>query len=371
VASISVLPLRLVRALALFLAVLVGAGVLAALAVSPAHADDTDGISGAPADQSGADARSRLSYQASPGQHIDDLYVVSNTGTTAQTMVLFATDAYNTDDGSYGLLDTGATPVDAGTWVTFEGGATQLSIPLEPGASQIVPFAVDVPADATPGDHAAGMVISVQSTSGEILVDRRVATRVYVRVPGDLQPALTISTISASYSGEVNPFAGTTTVTYTVKNTGNVALGASMVMGVKALFGINTAPSVREEMPELLPGNERTFSVEVAGVGQWGYLNPYVQMAPSVDAEALNPGPLKSVERDLSMFVTPWWLIIVVVLIALGFLVYRLRAIRDDKNAAAWIAYTEAETLRRIAEGDGADRASTSATNTDSHAGVR
>jgi len=371
VASISVLPLRIVRALALFLAVLVGAGILATLAVSPAHADDTDGISGAPADESGADTRSRLSYQASPGQHIDDLYVVSNTGTTAQTMVLFATDAYNTDDGSFGLLDTDETPVDAGTWVTFEGGATQLSIPLDPGASQIVPFAMDVPADATPGDHAAGMVISVQSTSGEILVDRRVATRVYVRVPGDLQPALTVSTISASYDAEVNPFAGTTTVTYTVKNTGNVALGASMIVGVKALFGINTATPVRDELPELLPGNERTFSVDVVGVGQWGYLNPYVQMAPSVDAEALNPGPLSSVERDLSMFVTPWWLVIIVVLIALGILIYRLRAIRDDKNAAAWVAYTEAETLRRLAEGDSAHTGATTSTSTSNHAGVR
>ncbi|PRY67495.1 dihydroorotate dehydrogenase (fumarate) [Glaciihabitans tibetensis] len=350
-ASYLAFPTRVVRALALVLAVLIGAGLLATLAVSPARADDTDGISGAPADASGPDQRSRFSYQATPGQHIDDLYVASNTGTTAQTMVVFATDAYNTDDGGYGLLDTDAVPVDAGSWVSFAGGVKQLSIPLEPGASQVIPFSLDVPADAAPGDHAAGVVISVQSTSGEILVDRRVATRMYVRVPGELQPALTISNISANYAAQINPFAGDTTVTYTVTNSGNVALGASVVVGVKALFGVSAAETEREEMSEILPGNERTFTTVVDGVGQWGYLNPYVQLAPSVDVEALNPGPLASVSRDTTIFVTPWWLIVLLLLVGGTFLFRRWRAKRDEKSAKAWMAYQEAEMARRVAEG--------------------
>jgi hypothetical protein len=329
------------------LAVLLGAGILATLAAAPAHADDTDGISGAPADATGSDDRSRLSYQASPGQHIDDFYVVRNTGSTDQVLVLFATDAFNTDDGSYGLLDTDATPVDGGTWVTFAGGVPKLSIPLAPGGSQLVPFAVDVPADAAPGDHAAGMVISTQSANGTILVDRRVATRLYVRVPGDLQPALTISSISTAYEAKPNPFAGDLTVTYTVKNSGNVALGASVIVGTKALFGIEAATSVRTEMSEILPGNTRTFSQVLTGVGQWGYLNPYVQMAPSVDPDAMNPGPLNEVARDTSIFITPWWLIVIVLLVAVVVLFRRLRARRDEKNAQAWVAYTEAEALRK------------------------
>ena len=350
-ASFLAFPSRVLRTLALVLAVLLGAGLLATLAASPVHADDTDGISGAPADANGADLRSRFSYQATPGQRIDDLYVVSNTGTTAQTMVVFATDAYNTDDGGYGLLDTDAVAVDAGSWVSFDGGVSQLSIPLEAGASQVVPFALTVPADAAPGDHAAGIVISVQSISGEILVDRRVATRMYVRVPGELQPGLTISNMSATYAAKVNPFGGETTVTYTVTNSGNVALGASVVVGVKALFGISAAESEREEMSEILPGNTRTFSTVVDGVGQWGYLNPFVQMAPSVDAEALNPGPLASISRDAVLFVTPWWLIVIVLLVVGVVLFRRWRAKRDEKSAQAWIAYTEAEMARRVADG--------------------
>lgn len=319
-------------------------------APAPAFADDSDGISGTPADANGPDGRSRLSYQAAPGQHLDDFYTVRNTGTTSQSFTVFATDAFNTDDGAYGLLDTDATPTDAGNWVAFEGGATQLSVPLEPGASATVPFTVDVPADARPGDHAAGIVISSVSPVGEILVDKRVATRLYVRVPGDLQPNLTISAISAAYAGELNPFAGSVDVTFTVANNGNVALAARTLVGANALFGIGAGESVSGEIAELLPGAHRTMTVTVPDVGQWGYLNAVVKLAPTVDADALNPGPLREVSRDSVVIAVPWILLALLVLAGLVMLALKLRGKRDEKNARLWLEYTEAEARRRAAE---------------------
>ncbi|MFB2598270.1 hypothetical protein ACEXQE_10790 [Herbiconiux sp. P17] len=337
-----------------FAVVLVAAALTGGLfAISPAasaHADDTDGISGAPSTDTSADGRSRFSYQASPGQQLTDNYIVRNTGTTPKVMKVFATDAYNTEDGSYGLLDTGVVPTDAGTWVTFDGGATQLDIPLDPGASQVVPFTLNVPADAAPGDHAAGIVISVTGAEGQILVDRRVATRVYVRVPGDLQPALTISSIAADYQGEFNPLDGKTTITFTVQNTGNVALGANMLAGVNTYFGISAAGQVRQELSEMLPGSTRTITMTVPGTGQWGYLNPYVAMQPTVDKDALDPGPLPTVNRDTITFAVPWLILLLLVIAAAVFLVLRIRRARDEKTARDWIAYTEAEARRKARE---------------------
>jgi len=245
---------RLISAL---LAALVFAGIAAAAPAGAALADDTAGISGQPANEQGPDDRTRFSYQASPGQHIDDLYLVRNTGTTAQVMTVFATDAYNTDDGSYGLLDTDDQPTDAGSWVSFAGGVPSMQVPIEPGATQLVPFSVDVPADASPGDHAAGIVISVVSPQGDILVDRRVATRLYVRVPGDLQASLTISSLSADYSPQLNPFNGSTSITATITNNGNVALGGAMVAGVNTYFGIAASGIVRAERS----GRERRWRI--------------------------------------------------------------------------------------------------------------
>jgi dihydroorotate dehydrogenase (fumarate) len=337
---------RRVVVVALVAAALTG-GLIVTSPIGSARADDTDGISGAPSTETSADGRSRFSYQASPGQQLTDNYVVRNTGTTAKTMKVFATDAYNTEDGAYGLLDTGVVPADAGNWVTFEGGAKQLDIPLDPGATRVIPFTLDVPADAAPGDHAAGIVVSVTGAEGQILVDRRVATRVYVRVPGDLQPALSISSIAADYQGQFNPLDGQTTITFTVKNSGNVALGATMLAGVNTYFGIGAAEQTRQELAEMLPGSTRTITMTVPGTGQWGYLNPYVSLQPTIDDDALDPGVLPQVHRDTVTFAVPWLLLIAIAIAAAIYLFIRIRRARDEKTARDWIAYTEAEARRK------------------------
>ena len=337
------------RAIALVLATLflaVGA------AVSVAHAADTNGISGTPASETGADGRSRFSYQVAPGQQVQDGYLVRNSGTAAQTMTVFATDAFNTPDGGYGLLDTNAKPKDSGSWVAFAGGVKQLTIPLAAGASQLVIFTVDVPADASPGDHAAGVVISVTSPSGQVIVDRRVATRLYVRVSGALQATLTVGSIAASYASQLNPFAGTTSLVFTVKNNGNVALAANAVVGATTYFGIAAAPQSRTTIGELLPGATRVVTMTVPGVAQLGYLNPFVHLIPTIDKDALNPGQLREIDRDTTLIVPPWWLIILIALAGgvWAFLVLRRRS--NDKNAAAWVAHMEAEAKRKYGDED-------------------
>ncbi|WP_165906038.1 DUF916 domain-containing protein [Agromyces badenianii] len=342
---------RPISRLAALLALAFLAGTAAAIAPAAgsfAEGDDgTIGISGAPLADANTTGRTRFSYQVSPGQTVEDAYVVANTGTVAQTFAVFATDAFNSEDGGYGLLDTGVAPSDAGAWVVFDGGTTKLDILLQPGESKVVPFSVTVPADAAPGDHAAGIVISAVSPDGQVLVDRRVGTRLYVRVPGELQPNLTVSSMTASYEPTLNPFAGDTTVTFTVRNAGNVALGADMIVGVTGVFGVGLGAAVEEELSEMLPGSTRTVTVVVPGVGQWVYLNPYVSMAPKVDPEALNPGPLSVVHRDIVIFVVPWVLLALVV-IGLGVWAWiRFSRSRNDRNAKAWIEHTEAEARRK------------------------
>lgn len=339
--STQTLPLRPVRAVAALLAVLTAA----LLGAAPAFADDVDSISAGPGDD-----RTRLSYQLQPGQRIEDEYVVRNTGSTAQSVTLFGTDAFNTEEGQFALLDTAKKPTAVGTWVLFDGSQPTETFPLDPGQQRTVPFTLVVPADASPGDHAGGIVVSSQKGDGQILVDRRVATRLYVRVPGDLQPALTIANVSAAYQAQWNPFTGSTAVTFTVRNSGNVALGASMLVGAKALFGIPAGTAVRQNLPELLPGSTRTLTVVVPETAQVGYLNPYVQLQPTVEKDALNPGPLALVSRDTVIAAVPWWILILAVLVAGFFLFRRWRRRSDGKRAEAWIAYTEEEARRKARE---------------------
>ncbi|GAB3607387.1 hypothetical protein GCM10027413_27960 [Conyzicola nivalis] len=366
--SIPFLARRLARGSVFITAALIlAAGLNLGAPAVAASADGTDGISGTPASETGPDGRSRFSYEAAPGQQLTDNYSVSNTGTTSQTMRVFATDAFNTEDGAYGLLETDAEAIDAGAWVTFENGAKFVDVPLAPGESKLVTFTLAVPADASPGDHAAGIVTSVTSPQGQILVDRRVATRLYVRVPGELQAALTVGSISSSYESTINPLDGTTTVTFTVRNSGNIALGGNMIVGVKTYFGISAAPIVREELAEMLPRSTRVVTMSVPGVAQLGYLNSYVSLVPTLAENVTSPGPLAVVDRDTVAIAIPWWLVILLVVGGAVYLFLRIRRRIDGKRAEEWVAHMQAEARR---EAEAADKGElvASATLTDGDA---
>ena len=333
---------KLVKLVAVAVTLVIGFGG------SIAVAEEALSISSAPSADGTIDkTRSRFSYQIDPGQTIADEYFVQNTGTVEQRVTIYATDAFNSENGDFALLDTSDTPTAGGAWVMFDGGVSRVDLTLAPGQSRVIGFTMTVPAEATPGDHAGGIVVSAQSDAGQVVLDRRIATRLYARVKGDLLPMLAISSIDAQYTGDFfNPFGGTATITTTLSNTGNVSLGADVVAGVNGLFGIPLAQFARLEVPELLPGTTRTYSFEVTGVGAWVYLNPYVKLVGTIDDDAINPGPMPEMERSVTLFVVPWHFL--VALIATGAALYVIRARRrsNEERAEEWIAYAAAQSAQ-------------------------
>lgn len=318
---------------------------------SAARADDTIGISGQPAGANGTpDGRTRFSYSADPGQQVADHYFVRNAGSVTQSFTVLATDAFNDEDGSFGLLETGAEAVDAGAWVHFENGANRLQFDLAPGESRLVPFTVDIPAQAGPGDHAGGILASVVTPGDQVNVDRRLGTRLYVRVSGDIQAALTISSVDSQYVGDWwNPFDGRVRVLYTIQNTGNIALASNVSLGVRTWFSAPASAKQGDGIPELLPGFTRTFETEVPGVASWGYLNPWVTLNPFVEGDdASKRMVLSATSRDGVLIAPPWPLVVAIALVVLYIVFGKWRRRADEKRAAIWMAHTEQEARRRI-----------------------
>ena len=318
---------------------------------STARADDTIGISGQPAGADGnPDGRTRFSYTADPGQQVADHYLVRNAGTVTQSFTVLATDAFNDDDGSFGLLETSAEATDAGAWVHFENGANRLQFDLAPGESRLVPFTVDIPAQAGPGDHAGGILASVVTPGDQVNVDRRLGTRMYLRVSGDIQAALTISSVDSQYVGDWwNPLSGGVRVLYTIQNTGNVALASNVSLGVRTWFSAPASAKQGDGIPELLPGFTRTFETEIPGVASWGYLNPWLTLNPFVEGDDANKKmPVSATSRDTVLIAPPWPLVIVLALVVLYLLFSKWRRRADAKRAAVWIAHTEQEARRKV-----------------------
>lgn len=323
---------------------IVAACMMAVLGVvPPAAAEDTIGISARPGNAEGvADGRTRFSFQTETGARIDDYFLVSNTGNVEQIFTVLATDAFNDEDGEFSLLATSEEPAGIGHWVTFENGSNRIEFTLAPGENRLLPFSVDVPENATPGDHAGGLLASVVTPGAEVTLDRRVGTRLYARVAGQLQPQLSISALDAEYLGDWwNPFDGTVRMYYTVRNVGNVALATNTSFGVDTWFAAAAAGPSGDGLPEILPGGARNVTVDVPGVAALLYLAPWVELKPFVDSpDPENALPVVPSSRSAFLLAVPWPLLILLAVVAAGLMFNGWRRRREDQRAEEWERFT-------------------------------
>jgi hypothetical protein len=204
-----------------------------------------------------------------------------------------------------------------------------------------VPVFLHVPRNASPGDHAGGVIVSLTSlvkSKKNTLVkfEQRIATRVIIRVSGPLHPRLRIKNLHASYSGHLNPFAGgVVKVSYSVGNTGNALLGASQQVTGHGLFGSAVHATSLPAVPLLLPGGAYKVSTRVSGIIPFLRVTATVRLAPVGLRGDLNPG-IQVTTASVTLWTIPWLLIVilvVIVLVAAGLIWRRRRRSRTPVDA--------------------------------------
>lgn len=244
------------------------AGVARAPVQEEPQEDSTLTWSVRPAPTASEPERSNFSYDADPGATVRDSIRVRNYGAEPLPLAIYASDAMTTSSGALDLLPAGEQPTDVGAWTVLD--AANIEVP--PLGFVDVPFTMVVPVDAESGDHTGGIVTSYRAPGtddeGEpVVLDRRLGSRMYVRVGGELRPQLEVSDLMVTWSGTPNPLGtGTLHVGYTVTNTGNVRLGADQVVVVGGRFGLPGREVTLEPMGELLPSSSLDFSVDVPDV---------------------------------------------------------------------------------------------------------
>lgn len=310
----------------------------------------TSGFSGVPGKAAGGPdvQRSRFTYQTEPGQSIHDYFYVSNVGSEPIDLRVYAADGSTAQNGSFDVGVATDQPKDVGSWVRFQNGQPQLDVHLKVGQSKTLPFDLTIPANAAPGDHVGGMAVStVASTDGQIKIERRVVTRLYARLTGVITPSLSVSNMSAHYVSAFNPLDGIVYEHFTLTNTGNVSLKAVVTTQVLGVAGIPLAADVVTNVAEVLPGFSRDVEIQVPGVGQWVYLNPRIHLVPDVDSDALNPGALKTADKDVVFLEFPTtWFIIIVICLAFFFTI-RARHRAKQRQMKKWMLFTEQEARRK------------------------
>jgi hypothetical protein len=308
-----------------------------------------------PATADGPDGRAVFDYKLDPGAELVDHVAISNHSTEQITVAVYASDAFTTADGGFDLLPAAEPPVGVGSWVTLDSPALTI-----PGRSRVhVPFRLSVPADATPGDHAGGLVASLTSVGsdpagGAVQVEHRVGARIYLRVTGELRPQLTVERVDAAYEGTWNPFAGgAVTATYTIRNTGNVRLTGVPGIAVAGPFGLCRRSVDGGPLPEILPGDAFTATVRASGILPLVRLTTTVSVSPSaVDGESIEPVPPRA-EARTDIWAPPWGQGLLLLLAAAGAVAWWWLRRRRRRVLAAQLAAARAAGLADALSGAG------------------
>jgi len=284
---------------------------LLGMAASPDPSQITWGLH--PSTDGEPDGRVSLRHALDGGSEVTDEVALTNFSEQAATFQIYAGDGTITQDGNFDLAPTDQEATGGGTWITVaateessprDGGGIVLDVPAQ--TTVAIPVAIRVPAEATPGDHPAGVVAELSSDgSSSMRMTTRVGVRAHLRVTGDILAQLSHEQVSASYQPSWNPFApGTTTITYTVTNTGNVRLGADSTTAVHGPLDVGAA-SARSEDREILPGESITHTVQIPSwptVLTWGALTS----SPVTVGDDVVDVPLIAATSAITLWTIPW-----------------------------------------------------------------
>ncbi|SOD72297.1 hypothetical protein SAMN05892883_1702 [Jatrophihabitans sp. GAS493] len=312
-------------------------------AAKSAPAKATFGIG--PATGGRIDNRIQFSYQMATSGTYSDHVAIQNYAAAPVDLSVYAADLENSLDGDLAVPAASVRPKETGTWIKLAAPKQTVHLAAAttggPGRA-VLPFTVQVPYNASPGDHSAVIVASLttlgKNPKGQnIALDQRIATRIFIRVDGAVHGRLAIDDLKVSYDGSANPLGhGKAHVTYTLRNSGNVKLGAKQAVNVTGMFGTKAIGPVIPDQVLLLPGATLPMSVEILDITPAFMEKVHVVTTPLVVKGDPDPHA-RGATKTVSFWAIPWALITTVIaailLIVAAYLIRRWRKNRPTPPA--------------------------------------
>ncbi|XVU21215.1 WxL protein peptidoglycan domain-containing protein [Actinoplanes sp. CA-054009] len=254
-------------------ALVAGAAVaLALLPAAPAHAAGNGewAVTPTPAAKAGPTPRLYFFLDATAGQAVKESVRVQNLTKTPKSFFIFGADAYNTvRDGGFALRTREQKQTGLGSWVTTT--ATRVTVPA--GSQADIPFTINVPRNASPGDHVGG-IVALETSPGatalaggaNVRIQRAVAARVYLRVAGTVVPGLAVPSLSMDIGTPWLPRTTGGDLTYHVSNIGNIHLVPKATVSASGLFGHDISLKGSTPAGDFVPGAQGEFAMRAGGI---------------------------------------------------------------------------------------------------------
>jgi hypothetical protein len=275
--------------------------------------------------------RPLFDFSLKAGHEARDAFTLANDSPQPLEFDIYPADAYDiTAGGGFALRGYGQKNVEVGSWITLPKSLSS-TYRLAADTQVTIPFTVSVPADATPGDHAGGIVALEASPSNgagsgvHFSVRQGVGVRVYLHVLGRVHPRLVVEDLKSDASVPPGAFltgSSRAGVTFDVVDTGNTIYPSVSVRAFATnVFGQKVRTFRTVHLAAVLPGSREAITEpEWSPLPLAGPVTVHVQLvATRVDHKYTS-----------SFWVVPWLLIamVLVVLVALAAVLRRRRKAR-------------------------------------------
>ncbi len=213
---------------------------------------------------------------------------------------------------------------------------SQTSITLKPHQVAIIPFTVSVPANAVPGGYYAAIfwqTVSPTNSKVPVNISSKVGTLIFLTVSGELKEAGGLTEFSPMPK---NNYFFSLPVNFLVQfsNTGNIHLNPAGTIELKNWLGNKEILPVNGAKRYVLPSSSRRFEVswgnESAGGNIWqnfwfevkqelshfafGRYTATLSLNYGASLPAGQAGQPQQITRQISFWLIPWRLIVVVLL---------------------------------------------------------
>lgn len=261
------------------------------------------------------DEKPRLDFALTgkAGETLTTTARITNSSDQPVPLRLYVADAFNTDTGSIEVRQPDDPAADVAGWTALDHDRLELEV----GQHVDVAVTVTIPADAKPGDHVGGIAAAldgaITSSDGHRLeIERRVRTLLTVRVAGPVQPRLAIEDLQLRVDPARSPLHHSwVSVSYVVRNTGNVRLGATQEVAADGLLRHGLARHAVDDLPDLLPGEAITRVEDVGHLRVPARVRAGVRLQPrwasnGPELAATTAAPAAVHATTVTRWSTPW-----------------------------------------------------------------
>lgn len=203
------------------------------------------------------------------GDKAEDGVLVINNTAEEKNIIIYATDSEVSTGGAFACAQLVQEKKEVGSWIEL----SKTEVTLASGETEIVPFTINVPDNASVGEHNGCILIQEKdddtpsNLSKGIQLSMRLGLRVAINIPGEIIKELELKDFILEQDKEKDLIR----FKPIVKNNGNVSIDANVKVVTKYLWG-NIFSKIGGEFP-VLRGQESEWNFEMAKPywGGWYY----------------------------------------------------------------------------------------------------